>query len=87
MSLVPVLGRHRQVNLYECEASLIYRARSRTAKTTQRNPFLKKKKRKKRKERKSKPVNSVTGRQLRSMARAVVSSRGFLLLVLNTAEQ
>ena len=73
MSPVPVLGRLRQVNLCECEASLIYRARSRKAKTTQRDPFLKEKKRKKkRKERKSKSVNPVPERELRSMVRVVV---------------
>jgi hypothetical protein len=36
------LGRQRQVDLYEFEASLVYRARSyRTTRATKRNPALK----------------------------------------------
>ena len=40
-SLVPALGRQRQGDLCEFEASLVYRASSRTARATQRNPVLK----------------------------------------------
>jgi len=32
--LVPALGRHRQADLCELEASLVYRASSRTARVT-----------------------------------------------------
>jgi hypothetical protein len=40
--LVPAFGRQREGNLFfEFEASLVYRARSRTTRTTQRNPVLK----------------------------------------------
>ena len=43
MLLIPALGRQRQADLYEFEASLVYRASSRTARSvTQRNPALKK---------------------------------------------
>jgi hypothetical protein len=37
MPLIPVLGRQRQADLYEFEASLVYRVSSRTARGTQRN--------------------------------------------------
>ena len=40
--LIPALGKQRQADLCESEASLVYRASSRTARTTQRNPILKK---------------------------------------------
>jgi hypothetical protein len=45
-------GRGRQI--YEFEASLVYRVSSRTARTTQRNPVLKKKKKNKTKKQKKK---------------------------------
>ena len=45
--LIPVLRRQRQANLSDLEASLVYRASSRTARATQRNPVSKKKKKKK----------------------------------------
>ena len=38
---MPALGRQRQVDLCEFEASLVYRASSRTIKATQRNPVSK----------------------------------------------
>ena len=38
MPLIPSLGRQRQANLCEFEASLVYRASSRVAKATQKNP-------------------------------------------------
>ena len=41
MPLIPAHGRQRQVDLCEFEASLVYRASSRTARAvTQRNPVL-----------------------------------------------
>jgi hypothetical protein len=43
--LTPALRRQRQVDLCGFEASLVYRASSRTARATQRNPLLKKKER------------------------------------------
>jgi hypothetical protein len=43
MHLVPALLRQRQVDLYEFEASLVYRVSSRTARATQRNPVSKNK--------------------------------------------
>jgi hypothetical protein len=43
MSLIPACGRQRQVDLCEFGASLVYRARSRTARTMQRDPFSKNK--------------------------------------------
>jgi hypothetical protein len=36
--LIPELGRQRQADLCEVEASLVYRASSRIARATQRNP-------------------------------------------------
>jgi hypothetical protein len=42
MPLIPALGRQRQVDLDEFEASLVYRMSSRTARATQRKPCLKK---------------------------------------------
>lgn len=39
--LVPVLGRQRQTDFCEFKDSLFYRASSRTARATQRNPVLK----------------------------------------------
>jgi hypothetical protein len=39
---VPELGRQRPADLYELEASLVYRANSRIASATQRNPVSKK---------------------------------------------
>ena len=47
MPLVPALGRQRQVDHCEFEASLIYKLSSRTVRAvTQRNPILKKQKEK-----------------------------------------
>jgi hypothetical protein len=46
MPLIPALERQRQAEFYEFEASLTYRASSRTAKATQRNLILKNKKQK-----------------------------------------
>jgi hypothetical protein len=40
--LIPALGRQRQVDLCEFEASLVYRMSSRTARAIQRNPCLEK---------------------------------------------
>ena len=40
--LIPALGKQRQVDLCEFEASLVYRASSRTARAIQRNPVSKK---------------------------------------------
>jgi hypothetical protein len=40
MPLIPALGRQRQADLCEFEASLIYRVSSWTAKATQRNLAL-----------------------------------------------
>jgi hypothetical protein len=42
MLLISAFGRQRQVDLYEFEASLVYRMSSRAAKATQRNPVSKK---------------------------------------------
>ena len=42
MPLIPALGRQRQVNLCEFEASLVYRESFRTPRATERNPGLKK---------------------------------------------
>jgi hypothetical protein len=42
MPLIPALGRQRQVDLCELEASLVYRVSSRTASAIQRNPVMKK---------------------------------------------
>jgi hypothetical protein len=39
--LIPALERQRQADLCEFEASLVYRANSRTVRVTQRNPILK----------------------------------------------
>ena len=41
MPLIPALGRERQVDLCEFEASLVYRVSSRTVRDTQRNPVSK----------------------------------------------
>jgi hypothetical protein len=43
-ALIPALGRQRQAELCEFEVSLVYRARSRTARAPQRNPLFKLKK-------------------------------------------
>jgi hypothetical protein len=45
--LVPELQRQRQVDLCEFETCLVYRASSRIARATQKNPVTKKKKKKK----------------------------------------
>jgi hypothetical protein len=52
--LILALGRQRQVDFYDFEASLVYRVSSRIARATQRNPISKNKpkKKKKKKERK-----------------------------------
>jgi hypothetical protein len=42
MSLIPALGRQRQVNLCEFKVSLVYRACSRTGRAIQRNPVSQK---------------------------------------------
>jgi len=42
MPSIPALRRQRQVDSYECEASLVYRTNFRTARATQRNPVSKK---------------------------------------------
>ena len=43
MPVIPALGRQRQVDLFEFEASLVYRTSSRTVRAvTQRNPVSKK---------------------------------------------
>ena len=47
MSLILAPRRQRQADLYEFQASLVYRASSRTAKAIQRNSVLKNKKMKK----------------------------------------
>jgi hypothetical protein len=39
--LIPALEKQRQANFSEIEASLVYRASSRTARATQRNPVSK----------------------------------------------
>jgi hypothetical protein len=41
MHLTPALNRQRQADLCDFEASLVYRASSRTAKATERNPVSK----------------------------------------------
>jgi hypothetical protein len=45
-TLIPALGRQRQVDLCEFKANLVYKASSRIAKAMQRNPDLKNKQRK-----------------------------------------
>jgi flagellar biosynthesis/type III secretory pathway protein FliH len=52
MTVTPALGRQRQVDLYEFEASLVYKVSSRTARVTQRNPVSKNQKKKKEKRKK-----------------------------------
>ena len=47
MPIIPALGRQRQADLYDFKASLVYRASSRTARDTQRNPVSNKTKQKK----------------------------------------
>ena len=42
--LIPALWRQRQVDFYEFKANQLYRANSRTARTTQKNPVLNKRK-------------------------------------------
>ena len=42
--MIPALGRQKQVDLYEFEASLVYRVSSRTAKGIPRNPVPENKK-------------------------------------------
>jgi hypothetical protein len=44
--LIPVLGRLRQADLYNSQARLVYKLRSRMAWVTQRNPALKNKNKK-----------------------------------------
>jgi hypothetical protein len=41
MSLIPELGRQRQVDLCESEASMVYRENSRTTRATERGPVSK----------------------------------------------
>ena len=38
--MIPALGRQKQADLCEFEASLVYKASSRTARAIQRNPVL-----------------------------------------------
>ena len=53
MSLIPAPERQRQVDLCEFEASLVYKASSRTGRTvTQRSPITREKKKEERKKRK-----------------------------------
>jgi hypothetical protein len=47
--LILALGRQRQADHCEIEASLVYRVSSRTARATQRNPVSRRKKKKKKK--------------------------------------
>ena len=47
MPLIPALRKQRQMGLCEFEASLVYRASSRTVRATQRNPVSKNKQTKK----------------------------------------
>ena len=56
--LVPVLGRQRQEDLCDLEASLVYRVSAMIAKDTQRNPVSKegKKKKERKKEKEKKPM-------------------------------
>jgi hypothetical protein len=54
MPLIPALGRQRQVDPCEFKAGLVYRASSRTARATQRNPVSKSQEKKRKKERKGK---------------------------------
>ena len=49
MPLIPALGRKRQADLCEFEASLVYRVSFRTVRDTQRNPVLKNKNQKNKK--------------------------------------
>ena len=52
MPLIPALGKQRQADLCEFEASLVYRTSSRTGyKATQRNPVLKNRERERERER------------------------------------
>jgi hypothetical protein len=50
--LIPALGKHRGRRISELEASLVYRASSRTARATQKNPVSKKKNKKTKKQNK-----------------------------------
>ena len=54
MSLIPAFRKQRQVDFYESEASLVYRASSRTGRATQRNSVSKKKQTNKKKQTKTK---------------------------------
>ena len=47
MPLIPALGRQRQVDICEFEASLVYKVSPRTARALQRNTVLNTKKKKK----------------------------------------
>ena len=58
-SLILALGRQRQEDLCEFEASLVYRASSKTARATQRNP-VSKKQRNKQKDAASQTVYAMT---------------------------
>ena len=73
--LVPALRRQRQENLCEFEASLAYKASSRTARTTQKNPVSKTNKQNKTKQKQrttdQKPMIKTTNNQL--MSRLYVS--------------
>ena len=52
MPLIPALGRQRQVDLSELEASLVYKASSRTARATHRNRVSENRKQNKTKQKK-----------------------------------
>ena len=57
---IPALGRQRQVDLYEFEASLVYQASSRTARTIDRNLVWKNKPKTKKPKKPKKPKNQKT---------------------------
>jgi hypothetical protein len=57
MPLIPALGRQRQGQISEFEASLVYRVSSRTARAIQRNPVSKNQKKKKKKKKQQQQQN------------------------------
>ena len=58
MTLIPALRRQRQAHLCEFKASLLYRASTRTARATLRNPVSKTKQNKNKKEEKYRSLNT-----------------------------